>query len=207
MTFKPDAFNDSVPIGNWFNWCAFYLLMCLSLGTAWPCSDVPFPGLMCLRAPTQYYDLLWVSYGLMVIYYGLNDGFSMVFSKILWEFSVLAYLRMACWEVQQAHGFIPRPLPSSSRCLESWWLYWWWDWWGFIRSKKTRSSLRNPLRFSRDETLFGYKTKMLLESRILFWKTNMFENGWRLAITDFVRTGVFLWDWVDSSFCWISLMI
>ena len=25
-------------------------------GTAWPCSDVPFPGLMCLRAPTKYYS-------------------------------------------------------------------------------------------------------------------------------------------------------
>ena len=160
--------------------------------------------------------------GLMVIYYGFNDGkfhgFSPKFSE---NFRCLANLRMAVlihpdlWgvveEVQQAHGFIPRPLPSSSRCLESWW--------GcsgggidegFIRKKKAAKkpgALYGKLRFSRDETLFGYKTKMVLLSRILFWKTNMFKNGWRLAITDFVRTGVFLWDWVDSSFCWISLMI
>ena len=52
-------------------------------------------------------------------------------------------------------------------------------------SKKTRSSL-GKASFKRAETLFGYKTKMVLLSRICFLKTNMFANGWRLAITDFV---------------------
>ena len=30
--------------------------------TAWPCSDVPFPGLMCLRAPTKYVNIRYISH-------------------------------------------------------------------------------------------------------------------------------------------------
>ena len=49
MAFKPDSFNDSVRLGSWLNWCAFYPLMCLCLGQRG--HAVPFPGWCALGHP------------------------------------------------------------------------------------------------------------------------------------------------------------
>ena len=159
---------------------------------------------------------------LMVIYYGFNDGKFHGFSpKILWEFSVPSQPSHGSSDPSRPFGellkrFSRRTASYHDHCPAphvAWKVGEVVVVVGLMRVSSGKKAAKKPgalygkLRFSRDETLFGYKTKMVLLSRILFWKTNMFKNGWRLAITDFVRTGGFLWDWVDSSFCWISLMI
>lgn len=123
----------------------------------------------------------------------------MVFSKNLWEFSVLSNLR---WQNIHPNLFELLRGPAGARLHTTTTAQLLTFLGGLVvvvdevswtekKGSKKNDSLYGKLRFSRDETCLVIKLRCYLRVEYVLLKTNMFANGWRLAITDFVRTGGF----------------
>ena len=119
----------------------------------------------------------------------------MVFSKNLWEFSVLSNLR---WQNIHPNLFELLRGPAGARLHTTTTAQLLTFLGGLVvvvdevswtekKGSKKNDSLYGKLRFSRDETCLVIKLRCYLRVEYVLLKTNMFANGWRLAITDFVR--------------------
>ena len=169
---------------------------------------VIYSGLMVIYSGLMviYSGLMVIYSGLMVIFHGLMVIFPWFFHGSL-RILVLSNLRWKenpSWPLGVVERFRRRTALYHDHCPAphvSWGVAirktgcWWWDWWGFIlkkRAAKKPGALYGKLRL-KGWNLFGYKTKLRCYLRVeyVLLKTNMFANGWRLAITDFVRTGGF----------------